>query len=112
MLALGVNAGSYGIVLSGLVPTTFFAFLELIYINLQVAVVQRSNHIERLLQEAILDPNFSDVNYRFGIGQLFEGPHPLRRAPRQWKGRPHVTILYGGLVLATALGASLVALAS
>lgn len=111
VLALGASADSPQIVLAGILPVCFFAFLEIIYTDMQSKVIRRSNTVERLI-EAIARDRASELplDYRFGMGQIFEDSFKLRRLPDLVARRPHIPMFYAGLMAAMVLSSVLLAL--
>ena len=91
--------------------TIFFAFLEVIYMQMVYDVISRNNHLEDLI-DAYRRTGEEPTEYIFGVGQAFIGAFSFRQIPDVIfvKGRIHVTTFYLGLMIVTAGGALAVAL--
>ncbi|GII25412.1 hypothetical protein [Planosporangium mesophilum] len=91
--------------IGGVLIVLFFGFLEIIYLEMQVSVIERSNQLEGLINRARAEKN-SPPEYVFGIGQAFAKSFSFHRVPKLIfrMGRIHITSFYLGLLLAMLLG--------
>ena len=104
LLALSVNAKNSGIALIGLVIVPLFAYLELLYMYLQTKVISRADCIEHLLNSTMwADGPLAEDKYRFGTGQAFKGKYEIKGLLATLRGRPHIYVLYLGLLAATLI---------
>jgi len=99
------------IAFAGVVATLFFAFLEIIYMQMLDDVIKRNNQLERLIDTYRCTGEEPD-GYVFGVGQAFVGTFSFKKIPHTifTSSRIHVTAFYLGLVIVTAAGAIAVAL--
>ena len=104
ILALSVNAKNFGVALVGFVIVPLFAYLEVLYMYIGDNVVKRCNEIEHLLQYAMrTDGVLLEEGYKFGISQAFIGKFEAKRVLLTIRHRPHIYVLYMGLLAATAI---------
>jgi hypothetical protein len=103
LLALSVNARNSGIAIVAFVVIVLFAYLELLYMYIQAGVLDRINRVEQLLDSTLRStaPQ-ADSGYRFGTSQAFEGKFKVKGLLAVLRGRPHIYVLYLGLMAATA----------
>lgn len=72
LVALGINSKQVTLLAVAAPIIFFFAFMELIYLNLQVSVTRRSNEIEELIELARREGvGAAHDSYVFGIGKVF-----------------------------------------
>lgn len=103
LLALSVNAKNSGIALVAFVIIPLFAYLELLYMYIQTGVLERINRVEQLLDSTLHGRvSLADGGYRFGTSQAFEGRFDVKGLLATLRGRPHIYVLYLGLLAATA----------
>jgi hypothetical protein len=112
LLALSVNAKDFRIALVGFVIVPLFAYLELLYMYLQTKVISRANRIEVVLDSMMRSGSPLAPDYRFGIGQAFEGVYDVKGMVATLGGRPHIYVLYLGLLAATLFGVLLLRFAA
>ena len=104
LLALSVNARNFGIALVGFAIVPIFAYLELLYMYIQIGVAGRINRVEELLDATMrTTAPLADDDYRFGTSQAFEGKFDARGLLATLRGRPHIYVLYLGLLAATLI---------
>ncbi len=102
LLALSVNAKNFGIALVGFAIVPLFAYLELLYMYMQRKVTSRADHIEYLLDLTMrIDGPLAEADYSFGVSQAFKGKFEAKGLVKTLSGRPHIYVLYLGLLLAT-----------
>jgi hypothetical protein len=112
-VALGINTKQIPLLVAAVPIILFFAFTEIIYLNLQVAVMDRNDKIEELIdlarREGIGPPHDS---YEFGIGRnvFKEVRFKWSRIPAMLRPRPQITIFYLGIVLSLLGGAIVLAI--
>ena len=89
----------------GVATTAFFAFLEVVYMHMEVDVIKRSNALESLIKEHRRTGNEPD-GYVFGVSQAFAGAFSFRSVPVLIfsEGRIHVSAFYAGLFFVTLTG--------
>lgn len=101
LAALAINTRQISLLLVAALLTFFFAFMEAIYMDLQVCAIGRSNEVEGLLELARREGiGLAHESYVFGIGKVFEGVFQWRTIPTLLRHRQHITIFYFGIVLA------------
>jgi hypothetical protein len=107
LLALSVNAKDFRIALVGFAIVPLFAYVELLYMYIQTKVNSRLDVIESLLDSMIRNdqPLDLDRGYTFGTGQAFKGEKfDVKGMLTTLRGRPHIYVLYLGLLAATLIG--------
>ena len=110
LVALSITAESPGIASIGVVVVGVFAYIELLYIYLQDHVIARCNRVERLLDMASRDDGSARAeDYSFGISQAFVGSFDVKGVVGAVKGRPHIYVLYLGLMTVLAVVALMLA---
>ena len=89
----------------GVFTTSFFAFLEVVYMQMEVDVIRRSNALEDLIKEHRRTGN-EPPGYVFGVSQAFAGTFSFRSMPDMIfsKDRMHVGAFYAALFFATLAG--------
>lgn len=101
LLALSVNAKNSGIALVGFAVVPLFAYLELLYMYIQTGVIARINHVEQLLDSTMRTTGpLAENEYSFGTSQAFKGRFDAKGLLAALRGRPHIYILYAGLLVA------------
>lgn len=105
LLALGVSGRNPGIPVVGMFVVIFFAYLELVYMDMQVRAMKRSASVGQLLKSATFDSSkFSSDDYDFGIrAALGNDPFRWSRVPSILATRPELYMFYLGLLAAMAL---------
>jgi hypothetical protein len=102
LLALSVNAKNAGIALVGFAIVPLFAYMEILYMYIQTGLLERISRVEQLLNSTMRDTApLAGSDYRFGTGQAFEGKFDARGLLATLRGRPHIYVLYLGLLGAT-----------
>jgi hypothetical protein len=93
------------IAIGGVITTLFFAFLETIYMQMMSGVMERSKHLESLI-ENYRAKGEEPAEYIFGVGQAFSGSFSFKkiRPTIISRNRIHVTAFYTGLIVVTAAG--------
>jgi hypothetical protein len=110
VLALSVTARRPVLAVIGGAVVMIFAYIETLYIYIQDHVIARCNYVEKLLDAASRSEEpMREKDYRFGVSQAFVGGFDVKGVLGALKGRPHIYILYLGLV--TTLTAEALALA-
>ena len=110
LFAFGVNLGQPALVAAGALLVLFFGYLEAMTMGIQVAVIDRSNEVERLLELARREGFGAEHDaYVFGIGKVFVVPFIVRGIPRLIRHRLHITSFYAGLTIAMVAGTVLLA---
>jgi hypothetical protein len=111
LLTVSISARKPAVALTGVMTTLFFAFLEVIYMQMVYSVIERSNHLESLIDNYRRTGEVP-TDYTFGIGRAFVGVFSLKLIPVIVfvRGRFHVTSFYLGLVIVMIAGALSVAL--
>ena len=86
--------------------TLLFGFLEMIYLTMQVGVIKRSNHLERLVNHYRKNGVLPE-EYQFGVSYAYRENFHLRRGITVVfrRGRLHVTAFYAALMSVTIMGA-------
>jgi hypothetical protein len=110
LLALAVSAKNVGVPIVGLFAVAFFAYLEIVYMDMQVRVMARSTRVGQLLHSLVSDPStLPDGDYEFGISAAL-GKDPFRWAnvPNILRSRPESYMFYLGLMAAMILSAVLI----
>lgn len=102
ILALAFQAESPLVATGSVVSTVFFGFLEALYMTMQAGVIDRSNHLEVLIEQNRLE-NAVQPDYDFGVGHAYRGSISLTRIARTVfvRGRVHITIFYAAMLVAT-----------
>jgi len=110
LLALAVSAKNAGVPIVGLFAVVFFAYLEVVYMDMQVRVMARSTQVGQLLHSLVSDPStLPDDDYEFGIRvALGEDPFRWVNVPNILRGRPEIYMFYLGLMAAMVLAAVLI----
>jgi len=108
LAALAINTKQVSLFFVAAPVVLFFAFMELIYTNVQRSVIYRSNEVERLIDIARREGvGAAHDSYTFGMGKMFkENKFRWREVPGLLRRRPHLTLFYLGMMLAL-LGAGL-----
>jgi hypothetical protein len=105
LLALAVSTKNAGIPIVGLLVVGFFAYLEIVYMDMQVRVMDRCTIIGNRLSAALLDPStLPENNYTLGVREAF-GKEPFRwsSVPGILKTRPELYMFYSGLIVVMIL---------
>ncbi|MGW3959735.1 hypothetical protein ACWED2_07915 [Amycolatopsis sp. NPDC005003] len=99
LLALAVTAKNGVIAAVGLFVILFFSYLEIVYMDMQVRVMNRCTEIGRLLQSSTFDSSSSlSPDYVFGVRSAFgKEPFSLKRMRRIVASRPEIYMFYAGL---------------
>lgn len=113
LLALAVGRKSFIIPLVGLLMVCLFAYLEIVYTNMQVRIQNRCTEVcSHLLRAVQDDPHAVSDQYKFGIREAL-GTEPLRW--RQFPGlihlirpRPELYVFYLGLAVAMLVSAAII----
>jgi hypothetical protein len=103
----GINAG---VPIVGLFVVAFFAYLEIVYMDMQVRLMSRCTRVGQLLHSSVSDPlTLPDDDYVFGIKAAF-GKDPFRWAsvPSILATRPELYMFYLGLMAAMILSGVLI----
>ena len=110
LAALGVNARNAAMPIIGLFVIFFLAYLEGLYMDMQVRVMSKSNEVARMLTLAAKSPAvLPDASYRAGVrAALGNIPLSFRRLPQVMAGRPELYMFYLGLMTMMAITAGLV----
>jgi uncharacterized membrane protein len=102
LLALSVNAKDYRIALVGFAIVPLFAYLEVLNMHIQSKFIKRANRTEDLLDSMI---RTDDPDYKFGIGRELElGKFDVKGLGKTLRGRPHIYVLYLGLLAVILIG--------
>jgi hypothetical protein len=104
LLALSVNAKDFRIALVGFAIVPLFGYLELLYMYIQTKVILRADIIQSMLDSMMRSgrPLVLDDGYKFGAGQAFKGgKFDVKGMLATLRGRPHIYVLYLGLLAAT-----------
>jgi len=110
LLALAVTARNGVIPTAGLFVILFFAYLEIVYMDMQVRVMKRCTRVGELLQLSVSDPSRSlEKDYAFGIRAAL-GADPFRwtNVPEIVASRPELYVFYLGLMTVMCLSAVLI----
>jgi hypothetical protein len=110
LLALAVNSHSWSL---GVIATTavlFFAYIDIMYMEIQQRVINRSNDLEKCMEAVRRGDLAAADSYTFGIGGVFFGRHPWRELPSRLRERPQMIVFYIGLTLSAGLVTLLLAL--
>ncbi|MEV5720516.1 hypothetical protein AB0L41_42145 [Amycolatopsis mediterranei] len=110
LLALAVTAKNVLIPAIGLFVVLFFAYLEVVYMDMQVRVMDRCTKIGKLLQLAMLHSvKTIEEGYTFGIRAAF-GSEPFQwsRVRHVVSDRPEIYMFYIGLAVIMSLSALLI----
>jgi hypothetical protein len=101
LLALAVSTKNTGIPIVGLLVVGFFAYLEIVYMDMQVRAMDRCTIVGNRLSATMLDPStLPDNNYAFGVREAFgKGPFRWASVPGILKTRPELYMFYSGLVV-------------
>lgn len=103
VLALSITAKRSELAVIGGAVVMVFAYIEAIYMYMQDHVIARCNHIEHLLDATSRgEMPTPGKDYRFGISQAFEGRIVFKGVVRALSGRPHIYVLYLGLLAVLA----------
>jgi len=112
VLALSVTSKRFELALIGGLVVLVFAYIEAIYMHMQDCVIARCNKIERLLDAASRGQLTAlEGEYRFGVSQAFEGRLHVKDVVRALDGRPHIYVLYAGILAILAAAAVALVLA-
>ena len=79
---------------------------------MQDQVIARCNHLERLLDAISRGEATPGEEYVFGVSQAFAGRLALKGVARALNGRPHIYVLYVGLLAVLAATALTLILAA
>jgi hypothetical protein len=109
LAALAINTRRPAVLLVAVLLIFFFAFMEVLYMELEARVIDRSNEVvEGLLElarrEGIVPTHDS---YVFGIGKVFVPVFQWKTVPSLLRHRYHITIFYTSIILAL-LGGTIV----
>lgn len=110
LLALAVTAKNGWVPAIGFFVVLFFAYLEVVYMDMQVRVTSRCTEIGVLLQSAMLNSmTVLDEEYKFGVKAAF-GPDPFRwsKVRRILSSRPELYMFYIGLAVIMLISALLI----
>jgi len=110
LLALAVGAKNSGIPIVGLFVVTFFAYLEIVYMDMQVRVMVRSTRVGQLLHSSVSNPPMlPNEDYVFGVREAL-GKDPFRWAnvPNILANRPELYMFYLGLMAAMIVSTILI----
>jgi len=110
LLALAVSVRNAGVPIVGLFVVAFFAYLEIVYMDMQVRVMRRCTRVGQLLHSSVSNPStWPCDDYAFGIREAF-GKDPFRWAnvPNILTTRPELYMFYLGLKAAMILSAVLI----
>ena len=110
LLALAVSTKNASVPIIGLFAVIFFAYLEIVYMDMQVRVMARSTRVGQLLHSLVSDPStLPDGDYEFGISAAL-GKDPFRWAsvPSILATRPELYMFYLGLMAAMILSGVLI----
>ncbi|MEU5789091.1 hypothetical protein ABZ754_15345 [Micromonospora purpureochromogenes] len=104
LIAVGVTTATTLVPLLGLFVVLFFAYMEIVYLDVQLGVKRRSEQIDSYLH----DPAIAAGSYQFGMRHAFLGRFRMRNIPSMLATRPEVYNFYLGLSMASGLGSLLV----
>jgi hypothetical protein len=80
LLALGAHLKEPMVIAAGIIAVIFFAYLEIIYMEMEACCIDRGNHIEELLELARrIGPGVDLDGYVFGIGKVSMAALPRPR---------------------------------
>ena len=95
VLVVSVGAKNGAIAFVGVFLVFFFAFMELVYMDMQVRVIWRSRQLDVLINATSGDAVDA---YKFGMSQVFHGrPFRFKELPPLLANRPEIYAFYGGL---------------
>jgi hypothetical protein len=112
LLALAVTAKNGLIPAIGLFVVLLFAYLEVVYMDMQVRVMDRCTEIGKLLQSLMLrSATTIEGGYTFGIRAAF-GAEPFKwsRIRRVISDRPEIYMFYIGLTVIMSISPLLISL--
>ncbi len=104
VLAYGLSTTRPAVIFAGVIAVFFFAFMELMYMDIETEVISRSNAVESLISAVVLGADRLPDTYRFGIGPTFTGGFRFGRALKRLARRAHIHIFYVGLLMAMLFG--------
>lgn len=110
LLALAVSTRNAGVPIVGLFVVAFFAYLEIVYMDMQVRVMGRCTRVGQLLHSSVSDPStLPDDDYAFGIeAALGKDPFRWANVPSILATRPELYMFYLGLMAAMVLSTVLI----
>jgi hypothetical protein len=110
LFVLGVNANNSWLVVAGAVAAVLFGYLEIVFVQIQLRIISRSNEIESRLDSARRGVwSKVDEGYSFGISHAIMGYFEWSAVPKTLSRRPHITVFHVSLVLAMLTGAAVLA---
>jgi hypothetical protein len=101
--ALAVTVEEPLVLLVGLAPPIFFAFLELRYKSYSDEAISRGHYLEEQIQRVALEGKMPDPGYQFGMRGQIHRPELRQMARRLIRGRA-TPVFYGGLVFIVLVG--------
>jgi hypothetical protein len=111
LVALGINTRQIALLIAAAPITLFFALIEVLYLHIHVAIIERSNEIEGLIDLARRKGVGAVCeSYTFGIGKVIKAhTFKWRDVPALLPVRSHITYFYLGIVLSLIVGAVILA---
>jgi hypothetical protein len=110
LLALAVTAKNGWVPAVGFFVVLFFAYLEIVYMDMQARVMRRCTEIGALFQSSMLHSLTTlDEGYTFGIKAAF-GPEPFRWSRVRYilSSRPELYMFYIGLAAIMSISTLLI----
>jgi hypothetical protein len=101
--ALAITVEEPLVLLVGLAPPIFFAFLELRYKSYCDEAISRGHYLEERIQRVALEGKMPEPDYQFGMRGQIHRPQLRRMARRLIKGRV-TPVFYGGLLFIVLAG--------
>jgi hypothetical protein len=110
LLALAVSTRNASVPIVGLLVVAFFAYLEIVYMDMQVRVQGQCTRVGQFLHSSISDPStLPDDDYAFGIrAALGKDPFRWTKVPGILATRPELYMFYLGLMAAMILSVVLI----
>jgi hypothetical protein len=110
LFTVSLSAKIASIALASVIAVLFFAFLEIVNIDMTQCAIKRSNYLEDLVND-YRKSGQEPPGYNFGVGQAFKGAFEFKQIPSLVfvRRRLHVTAFYIGLLIVNICGAIVVA---
>jgi hypothetical protein len=112
-VGLGINTKQIALLVAAVPIIFFFAFMEIVYLHIQISVMDRNDKIEELIDLARREGiGPAHDSYEFGVGRnvFKDARFEWTRIPAMLRTRPHITFFYLGIVLSLLGGAIVLAI--